>query len=122
VDSAFFRIYGITVEPTGIPPTKETWWLSKKAYKAVHADPATQTFRVWGGEEKAQIPGIFNDFKIRTLERDYNLLRIRWRRSYETPWVIIVKMMSGTDYYGTAKRIEREYTQYTGENCSKPGL
>ncbi len=114
VDSAFFRIYGITVEPTGIPPTKETWWLSKKAYKAVHADPATQTFRVWGGEEKAQIPGIFNDFKIRTLERDYNLLRIRWRRSYETPWVIIVKMMSGTDYYGTAKRIEREYTQYTG--------
>lgn len=114
VDSAFFQIYGIAIESTGIPPTKETWWLSEKAYKAVHADPATQTFHVWGGEEKAQIAGIFNDFKIRTLEREYNLLRIRWRKSNEDPWEIIVKMVPGTDYYSTAQRIEREYSQYTG--------
>lgn len=114
VDSTFFQIYGITIESTGIPPTKKTWWLSDKAYKAVHADPATQTFRVWGGEDKAEIAGIFNDFKIRTLERDYNLLRMRWRGNNEIPWAIIIKMAPGTDYYATAKRIEREYTQYTG--------
>lgn len=114
VDSTFFQIYGITIESTDIPPTRKTWWLSDKAYRAVHADTATQTFRVWGGEDKAQIAGIFNDFKIRTLERDYNLLRMRWRGNNEIPWDIIVKMASGTDYYATAKRIEREYTQYTG--------
>jgi len=114
VDSTFFQIYGITIEPTGIPPTKETWWLSEKSYKAVHADPVTHTFRVWGREEKAQVAGIFNNFKIRTLEREYNLLRMRWRRSYEEPWDIIVKMTPGADYYSTAKRIEREYIQYTG--------
>jgi ABC-type transport system, involved in lipoprotein release, permease component len=114
VDSVFFQIYGITIEPTGISPSKDTWWLSERAYKAVHVDQATQTFRPWGGEDKGQIAGIFSDFKIRNLYRDYNQLRIRWRRSNEYPWDIIVKMTSGTDYYGTAERIEREYTEYTG--------
>lgn len=66
------------------------------------------------GEEKAQVAGIFSDFKIRNLYRDYNQLRIRWRRSNEEPWSIIVKMTPGTDYYGAAERIEKEYTRYTG--------
>lgn len=93
---------------------RNTYWLSEKAYKAVQADQATQTFRVWGGEEKTQIAGIFSDFKIRTLEREYNLLRIRWWQSNEEPWVIIVKMTPGTDYFATAERIEKEYAGYTG--------
>lgn len=67
VDSTFFNIYGISIEPTGISPTNETWWLSEKAYKAVQADPATHTFRAWGGEERAQIAGIFNNFKVRSI-------------------------------------------------------
>lgn len=113
VDSAFFQIYGITIVPTDVLPSKDTWWLSERAYKAVHVDQATQTFRPWGDEDKAQIAGNFSDFKIRDLYQDYNQLRIRWRRSNERPWVIIVKMTPGTDYYDTAERIEKEYTGYT---------
>lgn len=114
VDSAFFHIYGITIEPTGIPPTDDTWWLNEKAYKAVHPDTANQTFRVWGGEEKAQIAGIINDFKIRSLHENYDLLRVRWRTTNEMPWVIIVKMAHGTDYNATAKKVEKAYDSYTG--------
>ena len=114
VDSAFFKIYGITIDPTGIPPSNDTWWLNEKGYKAVHVDEATQTFSVWGGEYRAQIAGIFNDFKIRKLDQDYNQLRMRWRRNGETPWQIIVKMSPGSDYYSMARRVEEEYTQYTG--------
>ncbi len=114
VDSAFFHIYGITVEPTGTPPSKDTWWLNEKGYKAVGVDSASQTFSVWGGEYRAGVAGIFNNFKIRTLHEEYNLLRMRWRRSNETPWDIIVKMAPGTDYPTTAQRIEKEYIRYTG--------
>lgn len=39
---------------------------------------------------------------------------MRWRRSDEMPWDIIVKMSPGSDYYATANRIEKEYSQYTG--------
>lgn len=114
VDSVFFQIYGITIESTGITPTRNTWWLNEKGYNAVHVDQATQTFRVWGGSEKAQIAGTISEFKIRDLYNDRNQLRMRWRRSNETPWVIIVKMIPGTNYYSTAERIEKEYIEYTG--------
>ncbi|WP_298653820.1 FtsX-like permease family protein [uncultured Proteiniphilum sp.] len=115
IDSAFLQIYGITIEPTGIQPSKNIfYWLNEDGYKAVEVDAATQTFRPWGNEDKVEIAGIFSDFRIRTLYRDYNQLRMRWRRSNETPDDIIVKMTPGTNYYDTAERIEKEYTQYTG--------
>lgn len=117
VDSAFFKIYGITIESFDITPSGKFYWMNENGYKAIHPDPATQVFYPWGGregEEKSQVAGIFSDFKIRNLYRDYNQLRIRWRRSNEEPWSIIVKMMPGTDYYATAERIEKEYTRYTG--------
>ncbi|HBG41429.1 MAG TPA: hypothetical protein DDW85_08440 [Porphyromonadaceae bacterium] len=114
VDSAFFKIYGITVRPTGVLPSKDTYWLNETGYKAVHPDTAAQLFRIFGGEETAQIAGIFSDFKIRTLYQDYNQLRMRWRKDDERPWDIIVKMTPGSDYYQTADRIKKEYTKYTG--------
>lgn len=115
IDSAFLQIYGITIEPTGIQPSKNIfYWLNEDGYKAVEVDSVTQTFRPWGNEDKVEIAGIFSDFKIRTLYRDYNQLRMRWRRSNETPDDIIVKMIPGTNYYDTAERIEKEYAQYTG--------
>lgn len=113
VDSLFFQIYGIKIEPTGIQPSYDTWWLGEKGYKAIHADLVTQTYRVGGGEERAQIAGVFSDFKIRNLFQDYNQLRIRLRRSTERPWHIIVKLTSGSDYFAAAKRIENEYIKYT---------
>ncbi len=115
IDSAFLQIYGITIEPTGIQPSKNIfYWLNEDGYKAVEVDSVTQTFRPWGNEDKVEIAGIFSDFKIRTLYRDYNQLRMRWRRSNETPDDIIVKMIPRTNYYNTAERIEKEYAQYTG--------
>ncbi len=114
VDSTFFQIYGITIEPTGITPSDDTWWLNEKGYKALHVDAITQTFRERDGDKRIQVAGIFSDFKIRDLYRDYDQLRIRWRKSDEGPWTIIVKMTPGSDYITTSKQIEKEYIQYTG--------
>ncbi|SCD22104.1 Acidobacterial duplicated orphan permease [Proteiniphilum saccharofermentans] len=114
IDSAFLQIYGITIEPTGITPSKNIfYWLNRSGYKAVEVDSVTQTFRPWGNENQVEIAGIFSDFKIRNLYRDYSQLRIRWRLWNEEPQHIIVKMTPGTDYYATAKRVEKEYIQYT---------
>lgn len=117
VDSTFFQIYGISLEPFDIEPTGVSYWMNEHGYNMVHKDLATQTFFPWGeqeGEEKAQIAGIFSDFKIRSLMENNNQLRIRWRRSNEIPWNIIVKMTPGSNYYETAKRIEKNYIDYTG--------
>ena len=113
VDSTFFKIYGITIEPTEVPASDSTYWLNAKGYNAVHVDPKTQTFSIWGGADKAQVAGIFSDFKIRTLEQNYDLLRIRQRKVNEWPWDIIVKMTPGTDYFKTAKQIESAFDSYT---------
>lgn len=117
VDSAFFQIYGIAVEPLDIQPSGNSYWMNEYGYNIVHKDPVAQTFFPWGGqedEEKAQIAGVFSDFKIRSLYGNYKQLRMRWRRADENPWSIIVKMTPGNNYYETAKRVEEEYSQYTG--------
>lgn len=117
VDSAFFQIYGISLEPFDIEPSGVSYWMNEHSYNMIHKDLSTQTFFPWGGqegEEKAQIAGIFSDFKIRSLLQNYNQLRIRLRKDNETPWNIIVKMTLGSNYHETAERIEKEYIDYTG--------
>lgn len=117
VDSAFFEIYGITLEPFDIQTSGTSYWMNEYGYNIIHKDTITRTFYPWGGqegEEKAQIAGIFSDFKIRSLYSDYNQLRMRWRKSNENPRKIIVKMTPGINYYETAKQVEKAYTQYTG--------
>ncbi|MDH6309515.1 putative ABC transport system permease protein [Dysgonomonas sp. PFB1-18] len=116
VDSAFFKIYGITIDPTDVQPTENTYWVNRKAYNALRPDPATQEaiFGSVRGEEKFLIAGILSDFKVKTLHHETGLLRIRMLRENERAWNIIVKISAGADRYKTAELVENEYKNYSG--------
>ncbi|MDU1892570.1 MAG: FtsX-like permease family protein [Dysgonomonas sp.] len=113
VDSTFFKIFAIPIaKETGIPATTETVWLNKKAYYAL-TDTTTQTADIgWLG--KKQVAGIIKDFNIRTLHNETGMLMLRYRPNDHWPWNVVVKLSLGADYYKTAKRIEEEYSRYSG--------
>lgn len=114
VDSAFFKIYGINIEPTNIDASDQTYFLNRKAYNALHPDSKTQMVDM-GTKEKYAIAGIISDFNIRTLHNETGLVRIRKLRSKDWVWNIVVKISgSGADLYKTADRIKEEYSKYNG--------
>lgn len=114
VDSTFFKIFGISIiETTGIPATNDTYWFNRKAYNALTPDPVTHIVDLdWSG--KKQVAGIVSDFNIRTLHSETGLIRVRYIPPENTPWNVIVKLSPGADYYKTARRIEEEYSKYSG--------
>ncbi len=116
VDSVFFKIYGITIDPTDVQASTSTYWVNRKAYNALHPDPATQEaiFGPSGDEQKVLIAGVFSDFNIATLHQETGLLRIRMLREDETPYNIIIKTSAGADRYKLAEQIENEYKKYSG--------
>lgn len=114
IDSAFFKIYGISIlESTGMPATEDTYWVNQKGYDALNPDSVTQLADM-GWESKKQIAGIVNDFNIRSLKQETGLIRMKYRPDWQWPWNVIVKLSSGTDYYKVAKQIEKEYSDYSG--------
>lgn len=114
IDSIFFKIYGISViESTGVPPSKDTYWVNRKSYNALNPDSPTDFVEMsWLG--KKQIAGIVSDFNIRTIHNETGLLLVRYLNDDDYPWNVSVKLSPGTDYYKTAKRIEEEYSKYSG--------
>ena len=115
IDSTFFEMYGISVvEPTGVTPTHDTYWVSREAYHALNPDTVTYMADFeWG--RKHQIAGILSDFKT---EADYNkspLVRMSYLNidsDWETPWNTSIKLAAGTDYFKTARLIEKEFFAY----------
>lgn len=111
VDSSFFSIYGIKINPTGITATDKTYWVNQAGYNAVNPDPSTFTAQIDG--KSVQIAGIVSDFSLRSLDQPTGIVRLRMMRKTDTPWNIVVKINS-SDLYTTAKSVEKEFTDYSG--------
>lgn len=111
VDTAFFSIFGIKIEPTGVVPSKKTYWLNRKAYDLLEPDSVSYSVPLFedGG---VQIAGIVNDFHIRSLHSEIGPLMIRpLEGSGWWPWSIIVKINSNTPLK-TADEVKEAYSQY----------
>jgi len=113
VDSMFFKIFNIKIEPTGITPTKDTYWLNRNGYNALNPDPNTFTAN-FGHNNIQQVAGILSDFNISSLHRPIGLLRIKMLPDDWDSWSIIVKITASADLLKTTQEIEKMYSQHNG--------
>jgi putative ABC transport system permease protein len=113
VDSAFFDIFGIEVEPTGIGPSNDMIWLNRKAYDTFRPDSITQIVELgWG--QHFPVVGVTNDFSTRSLHWDARLVVIRVRPEGWMAWNVVVKINDAANLLKTAEEIKRVYAEFNG--------
>lgn len=121
VDSAFFSIYGIKVNPTGIPFNDKTFLLNQKGYNALHVDSTTNTTKL-GWTQEVQIAGIVSDFNINSLHQPVDLVYISQLCKNDSPWDISVKIAAGADLFATADKLKNAYMEYNGGELFESGF
>lgn len=93
-DDNYFKILGLRIKQDNHSADKKAVWLNEFAFKQIGVDETTTEFSYY--DQKAQIAGIYYDFKIRPLEaRQSAALISNWGEASDEiingPWTLIVK-------------------------------
>lgn len=93
-DDNYFKILGLRIKQDNHSANKKAVWLNEFAFKQIGIDETTTEFSYY--DQKAQIAGIYYDFKIRPLEaRQSAALISNWGEASDEiingPWTLIVK-------------------------------
>ena len=91
-DDNYFEILGLRMKQDNHSANKEAVWLNEFAFKQIGIDETTTEFTFY--DQKAQIAGIYYDFKIRPLEAAQSAALIsNWGESSDDnyPWTLIIK-------------------------------
>ncbi|MBR4620860.1 MAG: FtsX-like permease family protein [Salinivirgaceae bacterium] len=91
-DDNYFEILGLRMKQDNHSADKEAVWLNEFAFKQIGIDETTTEFTFY--DQKAQIAGIYYDFKIRPLEAAQSAALIsNWGESSDDnyPWTLIIK-------------------------------
>lgn len=91
-DDNYFEILGLRMKQDNHSANKEAVWLNEFAFKQIGIDETTTEFTFY--DQKAQIAGIYYDFKIRPLESAQSAALIsNWGESSDDnyPWTLIIK-------------------------------
>ncbi|MBO7476297.1 MAG: ABC transporter permease [Salinivirgaceae bacterium] len=93
-DDNYFKILGLRIKQDNHSADKKAVWLNEFAFKQIGIDETTTEFSYY--DQKAQIAGIYYDFKIRPLEaRQSAALISNWGEASDEiingPWTLIVK-------------------------------
>lgn len=121
VDTTFFRLFDLAVEPTGNEQTNtrgETLYrlyLNRAGYTAVDAAEKNNTMEPWGG---ANVNGVVGDFNFRSLHSTQFQGLIMMHVFDEMSWagVIGVKLSAEGDPIATLDRVKAEYEAFSGED------
>lgn len=112
-DAKFLDLYGLKYTPTGVPFVGEAILINKNLYYSTLTDSINKTIKWY--DNKIQIAGILEDFRLGTLHIEENqYIVVRNLSSSWRPWSISVKINSNSDIYTIADRIQKGYTAYTG--------
>ena len=91
-DDNYFEILGLRMKQDNHSANKEAVWLNEFAFMQIGIDETTTEFTFY--DQKAQIAGIYYDFKIRPLEAAQSAALIsNWGESSDDnyPWTLIIK-------------------------------
>jgi putative ABC transport system permease protein len=91
-DDNYFKILGLKMKQDNHSANKEAVWLNEYAFKEIGIDETATDFNYY--DQKAQIAGIYYDFKIRPLEAAQSSALIsNWGESPDDnyPWMLIIK-------------------------------
>lgn len=112
IDSVFFDIYGIKVQPTGVQTTwAKQFWINKKGYNALHVNTETNV-ALLGNSFSKEVTGIIGDLNIRSLHLSSDLIYMRPLLSGDKPWNISVKIAENANLSATTDLITKAYSQY----------
>lgn len=129
VDTAFFRMLGLQVTPTGISNVEgreytrwtmrngqtervvlreQSVWLNREALRQLGLEGLPVGFKV--DNHTTSIRGIVNDFHIRDLSRKLEPVMIAPLQGPETPWNMLVQLQ-GDHQFATFDKIKKVYGQ-----------
>lgn len=127
VDTAFFRILGLNVLPTGLSNVQgqeymqwtmrngkaekmilrqQSVWLNQEAVRRLELADRPLEFKYQGRMQPVR--GIVNDFHIRDLSRKLEPLMISPMQEPETPWAMLVQLQ-GSDQVSTFHTVSDTY-------------
>ena len=109
-DDNYFKILGLKMKQDNHSANKEAVWLNEYAFKEIGIDETATDFNYY--DQKAQIAGIYYDFKIRPLEAAQSSALIsNWGESPDDnyPWMLIIKTTS--DHAVARQQVEAAFKQ-----------
>lgn len=112
-DTAFFDIFGITINPTGVIPSDTTILLNQIGYNLLQPDSITHVVN-YGGNWQEAVEGVISDIHFRSLHVQPGPLKIYKMKEKSWPWSIVVKLEKGSDIFRTADLIKSTYSDYNG--------
>ncbi|MDR2912706.1 MAG: FtsX-like permease family protein [Alistipes sp.] len=121
VDSTFFRLFGVTWEPTGTDPNaSNAIYLNRPGYLALRAGERNNQVAFGGGGNITPVAGILSDFNFRPLHEQQGLFGLRIAGDNE--WAanfIAVKIAAGSDLVAVADKVVKEYASITGADINR---
>jgi putative ABC transport system permease protein len=90
VDSAFFEMFAIKSEPTGMAYSKDAIWLNETAIKELELDSLPQTFKFH--QTNLPVYGVLKDFHFKDLRQKIGPAMVRMLPKDKFAWKIFVKL------------------------------
>jgi putative ABC transport system permease protein len=113
VDSTFFRLFGVTFEPTGADPhAGNVIYLNRPGYNALKADQTGNVVNI-NTNNTFTVVGILSDFNFRPLKEAQGSMMLQVHDNLSAG-VIAVKIAAGGDFIATSERVAREYANFVG--------
>lgn len=109
VDSAFFNLLGIKMEPTGVAFSENGVWMNRAGVKELELGESPTEYNPGNGV--TPIMGIVDNFHFRALTNAVGPAQLRPLRQSDYPWTILVKI-AGSNPGETFNEIKRVYSEY----------
>jgi len=110
VDSAFFDMMNLKIQPTGAAYSKDGIWINQTAVKALEFDTIPQSVDFMGN--RYTILGIVNDFNFKSLHDKIGPAYIKLMPSGGYAWSILVQL-EGKNLIETVDKIKSAYSEFT---------
>lgn len=116
VDSMFFRLFGVTYEPTGADLTSQNpTWFNRPGYNALRPDETDNVIIIPGNSQPLTAVGILSDFNFRPLNEAQGLLMLRQMDDFWSPFYA-VRIAAGNDLSETAERVRAAFASFVGND------
>ncbi len=110
VDSAFWKMTGLKVKPTGAAYSKDGVWLNETTIKELELDSLPQVLEI--DSTRFTVLGIVNDFNFRPLHQKIGLAMIKQMHEDDYPWNILVQI-EGNNQIETINKLKDTYLKFT---------
>jgi putative ABC transport system permease protein len=111
VDSVFFKIMDLEVEPTGAAYSKNGMWLNQAAVSTLELEPSPTSFKRYNTD--VPVLGIIKDFNFGSLHNKIGPIMIGQMDDNWWAWSILVQI-EGNNLLATVEQIKDQYSSYSG--------